>query len=197
MLTIDSKISLLQTRIARFVDQQAYKELYFTLYPALLGFVSNFIKSKESAEEIISDIFIKIWEKRSELELIINLRVYCFVIAKNLSLNYIAKQKRNTTVNIDDFAGIMQSEYLDAEQLMITDEMYQRIQKAVEALPSRCKMAYILVKENGFKYKEAAEIMHVSVRTIENHLAIALKKISASIDFDLSRTLPVFLGTAN
>ncbi len=197
MPTIAARISHLQRRIALSEDQQAYKELYIILYPPLFSFVSNFIKSRESAEEIISDVFIKIWEKRSELETIKNVRVYCFVIAKNLSLNYIAKQKRNSTVNLEEFAGYIQSEYIDPEQLMITDEMFQRIQKTINDLPARCKMAFVLVKENGFKYKEVAEIMHVSVKTVENQLAIAIKKISASINFEESRSLPVFLGTAN
>ena len=89
-----ARIVFLQTRIARFEDQQAYKELFLTLYPSLFSFTSGIIKSKPVAEEIISDVFIKIWEKRRDLELIINLKVYCHVIAKNLSLNYLEKQKR-------------------------------------------------------------------------------------------------------
>ena len=197
MPTIAPGIVFLQSRIARFDDPAAYKELYIILYPSLFHFVSSFTKSRQAAEEIISDVFMKIWVKRSDLEQIKNLQVYCFVMAKNFSINYLEDQKRFTTVNIDDFEGNIQSEYIDPEQLMITDQMYLRINHAVNKLPDRCKMVFILVKENGFKYKEAAEIMHVSIKTVENQLAIALKKISASINFDLSRTLPVTAGTSN
>ena len=197
MFTIAPRILFLQSRIARFDDPTAYKELYITFYPSLFHFVSSFIKSRETAEEIISDVLMKIWVKRSDIEHIKNLRVYCFVMAKNLSLNYLEKQKRISTVNIDDFEGNIQSEDIDPEQLMITDQMYLRINHAVNELPARCKMVFILVKENGFKYKEVAEIMHISIKTVENQLAIALKKISTSINFDLSRALPVTLGTSN
>ena len=198
MSTIASeRIAYLQTRIARLDDQQAYKELYLTLYPAIFGFISGFIKSKPAAEEIISDVFIKIWEKRQDLELIVNLKVYCYVIAKNLSLNYVEKQKRITTLNIEDFTDTLTERFIDPEQLMITSEMVDRISLAINSLPARCKMIFTLIKENGFKYKDVAEIMNISEKTVENQMAIALKKISVSINFDLSRSLRVTLGTGH
>ena len=198
MSTIASeRIAYLQTRIARLDDQQAYKELYLTLYPAIFGFISGFIKSKPAAEEIISDVFIKIWEKRQDLELIVNLKVYCYVIAKNLSLNYVEKQKRITTLNIEDFTDTLTERFIDPEQLMITSEMVDRISLAINSLPARCKMIFTLIKENGFKYKDVAEIMNISEKTVENQMAIALKKISVSINFDLSRSMRVTLGTGH
>lgn len=198
MSTIASvRIRFLQTRIARFEDQQAYKELFLTLYPALFRFISGIVKSKPAAEEIISDVFIKIWEKRQDLELIVNLNVYCYVIAKNLSLNFLEKQRRTTTLNIEDFSETLTELNIDPEQLMITSEMADRINLAVDSLPARCKMIFTLIKENDFKYKEVAEIMNISPKTVENQLAIALKKISVSINFDLSRTLRVTLGSGN
>ena len=198
MSTIEaSKIVFLQTRIARFEDQRAYKELFIILYPSLFSLVYGIVKSKPVAEETISDVFIKIWEKRKELDLIVNLKVYCFVSAKNLSFNYLEKQKRFTTLNIEDFADTLTGLYPDPQQLMITSEMLERISKSVDALPARCKMIFVLIKQNGFKYGEVAEIMKLSVKTVENQLAIALKKISASINFDLSRSLRVHLGTGN
>ena len=198
MSTIASvRIRFLQTRIARFEDQQAYKELFVTLSPPLFRFISGIVKSKPVAEEMISDVFIKVWEKRKDLELVVNLNVYCFVIAKNLSLNFLEKQRRTTTLNIEDFSDSLSELYIDPEQLMITSEMADRINLAVDSLPGRCKMIFTLIKENDFKYKEVAEIMNISVKTVENQLAIALKKISTSINFDLSRTLRVTLVTGN
>ena len=193
----DARLRFLQTRIARFDDQQAYKELYLALYPALFNFTAGIVKSKPASEEIISDVFIKIWEKRQDLDLIVNLKVYCYVIAKNLSLNYLEKQKRYPLLNIDDYSNSLTDVFIDPEELMITSEMMDRIKMAIDALPARCKMIFCLVRENDFKYKEAAEIMNISVKTVENQLAIALKKISISINFDLSRSLRVTLGSGN
>jgi RNA polymerase sigma-70 factor (ECF subfamily) len=75
--------------------------------------------------------------------------------------------------------------------MMITEEMLHRVQQLVEALPSRCKMVFKLVKENGFRYKETAEILNISVKTVENQLAIALKKINEAVCFDICRSIPL------
>ena len=187
------RIQQLQIRISRYEDQQAYKELYTTLYPSLYRFIVEMIKSRQIAEEIISDVFMKIWEKRKSLEEIQNLRVYCFVAAKNLTLNQLVKEKRQATSNIDECISL-NSNHEDPEQLMITEEMRQRIRRVVDDLPSRCKMTFMLVKENGFRYKEAAAILQVSEKTVENQLAIALKKINLVIHFDIYRSIPLSAG---
>jgi RNA polymerase sigma-70 factor (ECF subfamily) len=188
------RIQQLQTRISRFDDQLAYKELYISLYPSLYHFIIDMIKSRQITEEIISDVFIKIWEKRKSLEEILNLRVYCFVAAKNLTLNQLEKEKRQATCNIEECVSLMNSRSEDPEQLMITEEMRQRIRQVVDTLPARCKMTFKLVKENGFRYREAAEILQISEKTVENQLAIALKKINAVIHFDIYRTIPLGAG---
>ena len=189
-----TRIQQLQTRIARFDDQQAYRELYTSLYPSLYHFILEMIKSRQIAEEIISDVFIKIWEKRKALEEIHNLRDYCFVAAKNFTLNQLEKQKKTATCNLDDYAAHLQSMSVDPEQMMITEEMLKRVQQVVESLPARCRLAFKLVKENGFRYKEAAEILDVSTKTIENQLAIALKKINAAVHFDVCRSIQLSVG---
>ena len=185
------RIKYLQGRIARNDDQYAYKVLFTELYAYLYHFAFSYVKSKPLAEEILSDVFIKIWEKRKELEKIDNLKLYLYVATRNTSLNYSAKQKRNNESAIDESMGEIKSLYLDPEQLLITAEMMTRIQNAINALPPKCKLVFKLVKEDGLKYKEVAEIMNISVKTVENHLAIALKKIGLAVDFDIKRTIPV------
>lgn len=188
------RIQFLQSRISRFNDQLAYKELFTTLYPALFQFISGILKSRQAAEEIVSDLFMKIWEKRETLEEIQNLRVYCFVAARHLSINQLEKQKRQHNANIDDYKTRLIHPAPDPEQSMISAEMLRRIHDVVEDLPPRCKMSFKLVKEYGFKYREAAEILQVSEKTIENQLSIALRKISSAIHFDIGRSIPVIAG---
>jgi RNA polymerase sigma-70 factor (family 1) len=189
-----TRIQYLQTRISRFDDQLAYKELFTGLYPSLIQFVSGIIKSRQSAEEIVSDLFMKIWEKRKTLEEIHNLRVYCFVSARHLSINQLEKQKRQHHADINDYKSRLVHNAPDPEECMISAEMLRRIQEIVEELPPRCKLSFKLVKEYGFKYREAAEILQISEKTIENQLSIALKKISAAVHFDIGRSIPVIAG---
>jgi RNA polymerase sigma-70 factor (ECF subfamily) len=188
------RIQYLQSRISRFDDQMAYKELFTSFYPSLIQFVTGIVKSRMAAEEVVSDLFLKIWEKRKTLEEIQNLRVYCFVAARHLSINQLEKQKRQHTADIEDFKNRLVSPAPDPEECMISAEMLRLIQEVVEELPPRCKLSFKLIKEFGFKYREAAEILQVSEKTIENQLSIALKKISASIHFDIHRSIPVIAG---
>ncbi|HVY76861.1 MAG TPA: RNA polymerase sigma-70 factor [Puia sp.] len=190
------RIQYLQTRIARFDDQLAYKELYTALYPSLFHFTADMLHSRPLAEEVISDVFIRLWEKRRSLEEIQSLRVYCFVMAKNFSLNLLEKQHRESTCDIT-YADSVAAAGPDPEQLMITEEMMRRVQQAIENLPPQCRLSFRLVRENGFKYREAAEIMGLSVKTIENQLAIAIKKINAAVRFDLQRSIPVTTSSSH
>jgi RNA polymerase sigma-70 factor (family 1) len=188
MITATS-IQNLQYKIARQDDQQAYKELFTSLYAYLLRFAKTLVKSKESAEEIVSDVFIKIWEKRTELEKIGNLKVYLYVATRNLAYNYLDKQKKNFTNPIEGFQAELTSIYFDPEQLLITADMLGFIHKAIDQLPPKCKMVFKLAKEDGLKYREVAEVLNISVKTVENQLAIALQKIGEVVSFDVRRSI--------
>jgi RNA polymerase sigma-70 factor (family 1) len=188
-MTVD-RIQYLQQQIARFDDQQAYKELFKSLYHYLYPFARTIVKEKESAEEVVSDVFIKVWEKRKELEKIDNLKVYLYVSTRNIAFNYLDKQKRNATFSIDDFQADFTSVYFDPEQMLITADMLALIQKAIDHLPSKCRLIFKLAKEDGLKYKEIAEILNISPKTVENQIAIALHKIGNTVSFDIKRSQP-------
>lgn len=170
-------------------DQQAYKELYTSLYSFLLAFARTIVSSRETAEEIVSDVFIRIWERRKELKKIANLKVYLYVATRNIAFNYLDKQKRTPTHSIDNLEAEFTSIYFDPEQLMITAEMLDLIQKAIDQLPPKCKMIFKLAKEDGLKCREVAEILNLSVKTVENQLAIALEKIGNTVRFDVGRSI--------
>jgi RNA polymerase sigma-70 factor (ECF subfamily) len=188
MITANS-IRDLQYRIARHGDQQAYRELFTALYPSLLLFAKSLVKSKEPAEEIVSDVFIRIWEKRHQLDKINNLRVYLYVSTRNTAYNYLDKQKVNITNPIEDVETEFTSIYFDPEQLMITADMLTLIQTAIDQLPPKCKIIFKLAKEDGLKYREVAEVLNISVKTVENQLAIALQKIGNTVSFDIRKSI--------
>jgi RNA polymerase sigma-70 factor (family 1) len=187
---IIDRIKDLQHRIVWMDDQQAYKELYTSLYAYLFGFARTLVPSRETAEEIVSDVFIKLWERRKELEKIENLKVYLYVATRNIAFNYLDKQKRTPTNSIDDVEAEFTSIYFDPEQLLVTAEMLGLIQKAIDQLPPKCKMIFKLAKEDGLKYREVAEVLNLSVKTVENQLAIALEKIGNTVRFDARRSIP-------
>jgi RNA polymerase sigma-70 factor (family 1) len=176
-------IRLLQQAIACFDDTQAYKQLFLLFYPSLVSFAVSIIKSREVSEEIVSDVFVKIWEKRHQLDKVENLSYYLFTAVKNKCLNQLNNQKNKVGLEINDTVFEFKSLYHDPEQKMISAEMISQIQKAIQELPPRCRLIFKLVKEEGLKYKEAAQLMQLSVKTIENQMSLAFKKIGTAINF--------------
>jgi RNA polymerase sigma-70 factor (family 1) len=164
-------------------DQTAFKQIYTGFYKRLYQFSLAIVKTRESAEEIVEDVFVAIWQKRNELSSIRNLRVYLYTATKNASLNYLSrKATASVTEPFDHIHVGMSDTALTPEQILITTEIHQKIQKTVEALPPRCKMIFKLVREDGLRYKEIAEILNISVNTIDAQMAIAVKRITLAIE---------------
>lgn len=182
-----SDIKELQRRLATYDDESAYREIFISFYKPLQQFAFSFVKSRELAEEIVSDVFLKIWLNRSELHLVENLKVYLYVSIKNTSLKYLLKQHRQVAISIDELEVELESFSRTPEEIMLTAEMLNKIKESVNSLPPRCKIIFKLIKEDGLKYKEVAEILNISIKTIDNQLAIALKKISKALSVDLER----------
>ena len=175
-------------RIALYDDPKAYKELFMLYHSKLVNFSATITGSRETSEEIVSDVFFKIWSHRTHLPQVENLHLYIYIITKNLSINSLLKQKKEKTFSLDDAVVELKSMYLNPEQLMITAEMFKRISDAVNELPNKCRLIFKLVKEDGLKHREVAQLLNLSVKTVENQMTIALRKIGQSIRFNLSRT---------
>lgn len=169
-------------------DPVAYKELFLLYQPRLVHFSCTITHAKEPAEEIVSDVFLKIWLNRKSLHEIQNLHLYLYISTKNASINYVLQQKKKSFFSLDETVVELRSIYYDPEQLLITAEMLQRIRQAIQQLPPKCRLIFKLVKEDGLKYREVAELLHLSVKTIEAQMAIALRKIHASIQFNMEKT---------
>jgi RNA polymerase sigma-70 factor (family 1) len=181
-------IRRLLSAIALNNDQAAYKELFLLLHGRLKEFAYSILKSSEEAEELVSDIFIRIWQKKDHLTTIESPIFYFYTTAKNLALNRLKKQKREVSLSAEDWFVQMNSIYFDPEQLMMTEEMVRQIKKAVNDLPPRCRLIFKLIKEDGLKYKETAELLHLSVKTVEAQMAIALRRIAKCMHFEIKST---------
>jgi RNA polymerase sigma-70 factor (family 1) len=182
----DSFLLGIQQRVAAG-DEEAFRKIYYLFYRKLYLFSLAIVKIKEVAEEITEDVFIKIWQQRAHIPSINNLRVYLYIATKNTALSYLSKKAKDNLVEPFDNINIdLYKSSITPEELMITAEMYRKIQQQVEALPPRCKMIFKLIREDGLKYKEVSDILNISVNTIDVQIAIAIKKIAVALkpEFD-------------
>lgn len=177
---------------------RAYEELYNRFFDGLHRFSFSFVKSNEVAEEIVSDVFIKIWQIRNRLTEVENLKVYLYTIARNFSLNYIQRVYKHPPVSLDELDVAPVVEFGNPEELLISAEMIRAMKQVVQELPPQCRLIFQLVKEEGLRYKEVAEILQVSPLTVRNQLAIAVKKLGQAFPLmQAAGTQPVVAAPAD
>lgn len=127
---------------------------------------------------------MSVWEQRRQLVDIQHINSYIYTIARNLSVDYLRNESHHSHVDISD-ADYDIKVHSNPETELISSEMMKRLDVAIESLPEKCRMAFRLVREHQLKYKEAAEIMEVSQKTLEAHMTSAVKKLSEILDHEL------------
>jgi RNA polymerase sigma-70 factor (family 1) len=180
----------LQERIANG-DQAALKTLYDELGRNLLFLAQTFVHSNEIAEEIVQDVFVQLWKHRQKLAPVRNLRLYLYVATKNTCCSYLRRNDRQNHMSIDELSLPYLKIHITPEDEMISNEMLQRIHLAINNLPPKCRQVFKLVKEDGLRYAEVAELLDLNIKTVENQMAIALKKIHSSISSHLHNKLRI------
>lgn len=177
---IESNYLDLQSNIAGG-DARAFRTLFDALFERLTKFSFSFVQSKEAAIEIVDELFVQLWLKKEDITRIQDIKVYLYTATKNASLNYITKRAKDIAIEPYENLQVQISDYSSPEQILITKELISKIKAAVDGLPARCKLIFKLVREDGLKYQEVADILNLSVKTIDNQMVIAVSRIRESI----------------
>jgi len=165
-------------------DQSYFEKIYIAFYNKLFRLSLSIVKSEEIAEEVYDDVMLNIWEKRKQLNEIDNFTVYLYVSVKNASLRHLSRSSKMSKVNINDITTDIEDMTPTAHEQLIAIEFMDKINSVIAQLSPQCKMVFKLVKEDGLKYKEVAEILDISVKNVEYHMGNALRKISDTISSD-------------
>jgi RNA polymerase sigma-70 factor (family 1) len=182
MLYNDCTTAELQHLIATNGNEQAYAELFHRFSIPLQKFAQAMVHNAEAAEEIVSDVYIRIWERRNTLDQISNLRMYLYVSVRNYAINYNRAHKNNATVSLEEVPLDLEDLYQTTPlQDTMERQLIERIRSAVKQLPPRCRVIFKLAKEDGLRQKEIAELLHLSPKTVENQMTIALKKLGEAM----------------
>lgn len=179
--SIDEKsLQSLQAQIA-VGDQQAFRQLFDHFSTRLSQFALSIVRNKDAAIEIVDEVFVKVWKQRMHVTAISHLKTYLYTAIKNASLNYLSRKANEQVTEPFDYINIQLNEEDYPDQQMITSEIFRHIRAAIDDLPPRCKMIFKLVREDGLKYKEVAEILNISINTVDAQMVIAVKKISEKV----------------
>ncbi|HTG55227.1 MAG TPA: RNA polymerase sigma-70 factor [Niabella sp.] len=164
--------------IAEQDDQTAFDELFSFYFPGLVSFASNILKDQQRAEEIVEDVFVKLWLNRKTMVSIKSPSHYIYTAVKYTALGALKKQN---IIFYDDYSDDVELTYSSPESDYISNENISRINEAINHLPPKCRLIFRLIKEEGLKYDEVAQLLQLSVKTIESQMTIAIKKLTISI----------------
>jgi RNA polymerase sigma-70 factor (ECF subfamily) len=156
-------------------------EAYLENEAALKRFLRRFIKSREGADDLAQEAFLRAFAAESEREIVAP-KAFLFKVARNLALNELAKLSSAATEPLGDFDGLEVLE--DSNQAAVDDavdgrERIRMLARAIAALPPQCAKVFILRKMQGLSQKEIAARLNISVRTVENHVALGLVRCKA------------------
>ena len=157
-------------------DQVAFTKIFDHYEPRIYAFILKITRSEINAEEIVQELFIKLWTDREKLADIKFPRSYIFRMATHRAANYLRQLARNTRL-VKTVAGNLVVEKNTTEEILDYKEMEETINKVVEQLPTQQKTVYKLSRQEGLNAEQIATQMNLSEKTVKNHLTEALRFI--------------------
>ena len=168
-------------------DEDAFRLLFQQSYVSVCKTIQRFIKDKGIVEDLAQDIFVRLWEKRQQLNITTSVGAYLHRMAINEALTYLRRQKKMNHADISDLP--IKAQEHSSEEVMVGDELQVKISAAINTLPPRCQAIFRLSRFEKMSYKEIAAKLDISVKTVENQMVKALKILRGH----LQNYLPLFL----
>lgn len=156
--------------------EQLFRQYYKLVYRTVLRILAN----RTAAEDVAQEVFLELWRKRERITVSSSLPAYLRRAARNRALNYIRDQK----LKFDDRdEGIIElpSGATTVNQKLAAEELQQRIDTAIEALPERCRIVFALSRFEDMSYREIAEELDISIKTVENQISKALRLLRSAL----------------
>lgn len=157
-------------------SERAFHDFYNLCYDRLFRIAYYYAKREEWSQEIVLDVFMRLWEQRAKLPELNNIEDYCFILTKNASLNYLEKESRHTTLSADQLPE-PSCQADSPEDTLISEELFARYVKALDRLPERCREIFIRIREEKQSYAQVAKELNISVKTVDAQLQKALGRL--------------------
>lgn len=171
VITLHSDADLLQLIIGS--NPKGLEILFKTYHRQLWIFANQILKDADAAEDIVQEVFTKIWERRERLQIDTSLKAYLYTATKNTALNKIKSESRiswldesfeeNESLTENNTIGLIEAKSLE-----------QKINFIIESLPNKCGLIFKMSRFENMSYKEIAEALQLSVKTVENQMSKAL-----------------------
>lgn len=153
-------------------DKNAFEKLFRNYYSYLCSYATTYLHNVEASQDIVQEFFFKLWQKKEGLPDNINIQAYLFKSIQNSCLNYIKHQKieeRHKELSANNHKNSFSE-----ENITETNELHTKIRLAIDKLPPERRKIFIMHRLEELKYKEIADKLNISIKTVENQIGKAL-----------------------
>lgn len=166
-------------------DEKAFEALFRAYYPILCSYATRIVNDAAVAEEIAQEVFVKMWERKESLLIDASVKNYLFRSVKNSCLNHLRHIKTE-----EEYIKHIQSDQHDypEQDYESKKELLAKIESGIAAMPEKRREIFKLSRQDGLKYREIAEKLNISVKTVEAQMGLALKHLREK----LIEYLPLF-----
>jgi RNA polymerase sigma-70 factor, ECF subfamily len=152
-----------------------FEKLFRLHHKELLSLSVNILRDRDAAKDILQDVFMKLWNNREKIDFGAQIKHYLFKATVHTSYNYLRSGKNKQSLDLT--TGIRDLISPSGEETAEFRELDNKVRIAIDRLPPKCKIIYILCRHEGLKYQEIADTLDLSIKTVENQMGIALQKL--------------------
>ncbi|KQS32831.1 RNA polymerase sigma-70 factor [Dyadobacter sp. Leaf189] len=159
-------------------DYHAFRELFNHHYRSLCNYAMRVVITREIAEEVVSDVFVKLWKNREQIEVHTSFQAYIYRAVRNQALDYLKLRihRQNERESLDSVQWNMtHADHFSPCEELSFNEFYEHVEDCIQALPRQCQLIFRLSREEGLRYRDIAEKLAISVKTVETQMSRALK----------------------
>jgi RNA polymerase sigma-70 factor (ECF subfamily) len=179
-LTVDEEKRLFERALKG--DAAAFEKIYRSYVKELCSFAAYYVKSSDAAEDIVQNLFLLVWERRETIRIEGLLKTYLFTSIRNLSLNYLKRQTIDHQCS-DTYSMLFAVPSTTPHENAEYQELDILITRTLEKLPERCRIVFILSRYFNMKYAEIAEILEISVKTVDAQMVHAVKSLRSALHY--------------
>ncbi|MEM8965755.1 MAG: RNA polymerase sigma-70 factor [Bacteroidota bacterium] len=161
-------------------DYQAFEKIFKSTYGDLLRYAMSFTSDKGEAENVVSEVFYKLWKQRSNIRINTSVKSYLYSATRNQALDGLRKTQ-STQAMMEKTPSASSAHALSPEEKLIGQELEECIQNAINQLPEQRQLIFRLNREEGLKYREIAQRLNISIKTVETQMSRSLKALREAI----------------
>lgn len=158
-------------------DRQAFRTVFEKYYIRLHRFIWGYVHSKTVAEGLVQDLFTTLWEKRDEIEIEHSIKAYLFRSARNKSIDWLRHEKVKDEWREEKKQLNKQKEHPDLSKRLHDKRMLTEVKQAINEMPERRSEVFMLSRYEDMTYREIAELLDISISTVEKHMSKALEEL--------------------